>query len=114
MIMRKYVRISFLIGLMSIIGYELWNYSNSWSDLISYSIIATVFAFLLREFILIVSDARAEVKSYEERRKVKYLQKLKPTLSSTEKLYLDRNKDLPYKILKEDFTKFREKIKTKG
>lgn len=70
MIMRKYVRISFLIGLMSIIGYELWNYSNSWSDLISYSIIATVFAFLLREFILIVSDARAEVKSYEERRKL--------------------------------------------
>lgn len=112
--MKKYIKTALLISAMSLLGYAIFHYSSSWADLISYSFTAVIFSCLLREFILIVSDAKAEVNSYEERRKSKYLQQIKPTLSSTEKLYLESKKDLPYKILKDDFTKFREKIKTKG
>jgi len=111
--MNKYIKRAFIIAIISLSGYGIFHYSTSWVELLSYSISAIIFFFIFREFISIISDAKAEVNSYEERKKAKYLQQIKPTLSSTEKLYIESKKDLPYKLLKEDFTKFREKINTK-
>lgn len=111
--MNTYIKRAFIIAIISLAGYGAFHYSHTWLDLISYSVVGIIFSFIFREFISIISDAKAEVNSYEERRKAKYLQQIKPTLSSTEKLYIESKKDLPYKLLKEDFTKFREKINTK-
>lgn len=111
--MNTYIKRAFIIAIISLAGYGVFHYSHTWLDLISYSVVGIIFSFIFREFISIISDAKAEVNSYEERRKAKYLQQIKPTLSSTEKLYIESKKDLPYKLLKEDFTKFREKINTK-
>lgn len=106
-------RKSFGFIILMVVGYGIFYFSKSWTDLLIYSGATILFSFLLKEIFCIISDARDEISSYEERRKAKYLKQIKPTLTPTEKLFIEAKKDLPYKILKEDFNIFREKMKNR-
>jgi len=111
--MVKYVKPGRLLtlGFFILIGITVFNVSHTWMELLAYSGVAIVFSFLAREIIDIIISVREEVSSYEERRKAVFLKRIRPTLTATEKVYLDGKKDLPYKILKQDLEALRENIK---
>lgn len=112
-LMRKYLSFSFLfkLCLFVFIGIAVFNISSTWIELLSYSGVAIVFSFLAREIIDIIISVREEVSSYDERRKALFLKHIRPTLTATEKIYLDGKKDLPYKLLKHDLDTFRETVR---
>ena len=111
--MRKNINRSFLLKLcfFIFIGIVVFNISGTWAELLTYSGAAVVFSFLTREIIEIFISVREEVSSYEERRKALFLKRIRPTLTATEKVYLDGKKDLPYKLLKHDLDAFRETVR---
>lgn len=111
--MIKHIKLGRLItlGLFILIGITVFNVSHTWMELLAYSGVAIVFSFLVREIIDIIISVREEVSSYEERRKALFLKRIRPTLTATEKVFLDGKKDLPYKLLKQDLDALRENIK---